>query len=208
MTDSWQDEDRVEWYLSRIGRLEPRLDGEAALVELLPPTPRRILDLGCGDGRLLAAVLAARPSVEQAVALDVSEPMLVAARDRFVDDARVRVGVHDLREELPADEPFDVVVSGFAIHHLEDDRKAELYREAAELVAPGGLFANLEVVSSATPEEHRRFLDLIGRPEDDPDDRLAALEDQLGWLADAGLVEVACAWRWMSMALLVGRGAA
>lgn len=207
MTESWHDPERVDWYLSRIGQLEPRLDGEAALSQLLPPEPDTVLDLGCGDGRLLAVVLAACPSVRRAVAVDASEPMLAAARERFADDPRVEVLVHDLREPITDLPPADVIVSGFAIHHLEDERKAALYREAAEILRPGGLFANLEVVSSATEEEHRRFLDLIGRPENDPDDRLAPLDDQLAWLADAGLVEVSGAWRWMSMALLVGRGA-
>ena len=45
-----------------------------------PPSPLRVLDLGCGDGRLTAVVLEARPSVEEVVAVDRSAPMLDLAR--------------------------------------------------------------------------------------------------------------------------------
>jgi len=67
-----------------------------------------------------------------------------------------------------------------------------------------GTFANLEVVASATPELHRQFLDLIGRAEDDPEDRLAPVEDQLRWMRRAGLTQVDYFWRWRGFALLAG----
>ena len=73
-TAGWSDPGQVEWYLDRIDRLPPRLAGENALVELLPPAPETLLDLGCGDGRLAALVLATRPTIERVVAIDVSEP--------------------------------------------------------------------------------------------------------------------------------------
>ena len=44
----WNDPARVDEYLARIGRSEPRAAGEAVLVEVLPAAPRRVLDLGCG----------------------------------------------------------------------------------------------------------------------------------------------------------------
>jgi hypothetical protein len=72
------------------------------------------------------------------------------------------------------------------------------------MLKPGGLFANLEVVASATPELHREFLALIGRPDDDPEDRLTGIEPQLGWMRSAGLTRVDCFWRWRGFALLAG----
>ena len=73
---SWTEPEKVAEYVGRIGRVPQRLAGEAALVELLPATPTRVLDLGCGDGRLIALVLDARPDVEEIVGVDNSPPML------------------------------------------------------------------------------------------------------------------------------------
>ena len=203
-TDGWSDADQVEWYVKRIGKLEARLAGEQVLVDLLPRTPRRVLDLGCGDGRLAALVLENRPSVELVVALDCSPPMLERARERFAGSTRVDVRDWDLRRPLPPLGPFDVIVSGFAIHHLEDSRKRVLLEEAAGRMAPGGVFINLEVVASATPERHAAFLAAIGRTADDVEDRLASVEDQLSWMRSAGMTNVDCLWRWRGFALLAG----
>jgi ubiquinone/menaquinone biosynthesis C-methylase UbiE len=205
-TRSWNDGAHVEWYLNRIGRLEARRAGEQMLVDVLPPNPQRALDLGCGDGRLAALLLQHRPSLTEVVAVDRSPPMLQRARERFADaKSIVRVRHTDLDAPLElASTSFDVVVSGFAIHHLEHDRKRALFAEIAALLTPGGLFANLEVVASASKGRHLEFLAAIGRDEDDPEDRLASVEAQCAWMRDAGLIDVDCLWRWRGFALLVG----
>jgi tRNA (cmo5U34)-methyltransferase len=201
----WSDPDQVEGYLHRIGRSEARRAGEQMLAEVLPPRPRRVLDLGCGDGRLAALALAARPSIAEVVAIDVSPPMLERARVRFASDRRVSLQERDLDESLGPLGSFDAVVSGFAIHHLDDGRKRELFAEVATQLTPGGVFANLEVVLSATPELHADFLAALGRTEDDPEDQLVDVETQLSWMRHAGLSDADCLWRWRGFALLVGR---
>ena len=205
MGATWHDAAKVEEYVGRVGRLEARRAGEAELVEALPPDVHRALDLGCGDGRVGALVLDARPAVTQLVALDSSAPMLALARERFAADPRVEVREHDLDEPLPDPGPVDVVVSGFAIHHLAHDRKRALFAEIAGALRPGGVFANLEVVQCASPELHEEFNRRIDRPGGDPQDVLAEVEPQLTWMRAAGLVQVDCAWRWRGFALLVGQ---
>jgi tRNA (cmo5U34)-methyltransferase len=205
---TWKDEGKVEEYTGRVGRLAARRAGEAELHEALPGTVTRALDLGCGDGRLISLVLAARPDVAEVIGLDNSAPMLQRARDRFCGDARVTIDEHDLSRPLPDLGPFDVVVSGFAIHHLPHERKQALFGEIGAALRPGGTFANLEVVQCATPELHEEFNRRIGRPGGDPEDVLAPVEPQLGWMRAAGLVQVDCAWRWRGFALLVGRAPA
>jgi len=164
-----------------------------------------VLDLGCGDGRLATLVLEARPSVSSVTLVDRSEPMLEAARTRFAGNDRVEIRTWDLNDPLGPLGRFDVIVSGFAIHHTEDERKRSLFAEVAAQLEPGGVFANLEIVASATPELHAEFLAAIGRTADDPADRLAPVEPQLEWMRAAGLRQVDCLWRWRGMALLVGR---
>jgi len=200
----WSDAAQVEWYVDRIGKLEARQAGERMLADVMPPAPRRVLDLGCGDGRLAALVLTERPTVEAIVAVDVSPPMLERARERFADENRVEVRAWDLRHPLTPLGTFDLIVSGFALHHLEDPRKQQLFAEAAAQLTPAGVFVNLEVVASATPQRHAEFLIAIGRTHDDPEDRLATIEDQLAWMRDAGLTNVDCVWRWRGFALLIG----
>jgi tRNA (cmo5U34)-methyltransferase len=202
--EGWKDPAKVDEYLGRVGGLEPRLAGEAVLAEVLLRTPQRVADLGCGDGRLAALVLAERPSVAEVVAVDASAPMVTKARARFAADDRVTVLERDLRLDIGVLGEFDVIVSGFAIHHLDDDRKRELFGEVARQLNPGGVFANLEVVASATPELHATFRAAIGRPEDDPEDQLVDVESQLRWMREAGLQQVDCLWRWRGFALLVG----
>jgi hypothetical protein len=77
--------------------------------------------------------------------------------------------------------------------------------EVAQCLRPGGLYANLEVVTSATPELHAAFLAAIGRTADDPEDKLVDIETQLSWMRAAGLTQVDCLWRWRGFALLVGQ---
>ena len=175
------------------------------LREVLPGAPETVLDLGCGDGRLAALVLEARSSVTQVLAVDRSLTMLDRARERFQSEPRVTVNQWDLAEPIGPLGGFDVIVSGFAIHHLESDRKRDLFSEVARQLRPDGLFANLEVVASATPELHAEFLTAIGRSADDPEDRLVGVETQMGWMREAGLEQVDCLWRWRGFALLVGR---
>jgi ubiquinone/menaquinone biosynthesis C-methylase UbiE len=202
---TWSDPAKVDEYVGRVGRLAPRLAGEAALMELLPDAPDRVLDLGCGDGRLAALVLDARPSVTETVAVDSSPSMLERARARFADEPRVRVWEGDLADPITALGTFDVVVSGFAIHHLVDDRKVALLQEVFAQLRPGGVYANLEVVASPTPELHAEFRRAIEREADDPEDRLVDVETQLGWMRETGFQNVDCMWKWRGFALLAGR---
>jgi tRNA (cmo5U34)-methyltransferase len=202
---SWRDEEKVQEYVGRVGRLAARRAGEAELIEALPASVERVLDLGCGDGRLAALVLAARPDAIESIGLDSSPPMIALARERFRDDGRVTIREHDLGLSLPGLGQFDVIVSGFAIHHLEHERKRSLFSEINRSLRPGGTFMNLEVVQCATPELHEEFNRRIERPGGDPEDVLAGVEDQLAWMRDAGLAQVDCYWRWRGFALLVGQ---
>ena len=201
---TWSDPEKVDEYTTRIGVVPQRLAGEAVLGEILPRAPQRALDLGCGDGRLAAVILDTRPGIEEIVAVDASPPMLERARSRFADESRVNVQEWDLRASIRPLGACDLVVSGFAIHHLDDDRKQTLFSEILGLLRPGGMFANLEVVASPTAELHAAFRAAIGREEDDPEDRLVAVGTQLGWMRAAGYEQVDCIWKWRGFALLVG----
>ena len=157
------------------------------------------------DGRLLALLKQGRSEIA-GVGVDFSEVMLDAARERFAGDQRVELIRHDLAEPLPALGRFDAVISSFAIHHLEHERKRSLYREIFDLLEPGGVFANFEHVASPTHRLHLAFFEAIGEPieDEDPSDRTLDVHTQLEWLRALGFDDVNCYWKWLEMALLVG----
>ena len=202
----WTSSDHVRDYLERADSISHREEGEAALLEFVPQSARRILDLGTGDGRLLALVREQHPDTE-AVAVDFSPAMLGAVRKRFADIAAVSVVAHNLDHPLPRLGKFDAVISSFAIHHLVHERKRTLYAEIYDLLNSGGVFCNLEHVASPTPRLHEEFLRRIGFTveTEDPSNKLLDLETQIGWLREIGFVDVDCHWKWRELALLAGR---
>ncbi len=204
-TSEWSDPAHVRHYLTRTGGGDRLAQGDAALLELIPPGTRRVLDLGTGDGRLPALLAEALPGLE-VVAIDNSELMLAAAAERLAGDRRLALLEHDLALPLPDLGPFDAVVSCMAIHHLEHERKRALYGEVFGALAPGGVFANLEHVASPTRALHLAFFAAIEEPLEceDPSDRLLDVETQLGWLRDIGFADVDCHWKWRELALLAG----
>ncbi|MCL9760598.1 trans-aconitate 2-methyltransferase [Frankia sp. AiPa1] len=168
------------------------------------PSPT-VLDLGCGTGLLGAAVLSAVPAARLHL-FDGAAAMLERARARLSAESVTAATVADLTGALPAG-PFDAVVSGLAIHHLDDPGKQDLFARIAGVLRPGGLFVNLEQVDGPSPTLTRLYADMHERHarssgSDDAEwqaalgrmafDRCASLADQLGWLTDAGFAPVDC----------------
>ena len=202
----WDSPAHALGYLARADAIPHRAEGERTLLEFLPASTTRVLDLGSGDGRLLALVQLARPGV-QAVALDFSDTMIGRLTGRFGEDPRVTVTAHDMNTALPGPPgAFDAVVSSFAIHHLAHPRKRDLYAEVYSLLRPGGVFLNLEHVASPTGALHLQFLEAlgVGPTGDDPSNKLLDVESQLSWLRAIGFVDVDCHWKWRELALLAG----
>jgi SAM-dependent methyltransferase len=204
--NEWQSAEHAAAYLERADSVPFRSAGESVLIEEVPAAARRILDLGSGDGRLLELVLRARPQA-RGVALDFSPLMLRALTTRFGATSRVTIVDHNMDAALPALGEFDAVVSSFAIHHLAHERKRELFAEVWGLLAPGGVFCNLEHVASASAYGHARFLEAMGTSpaEEDPSNKLLDVHTQLTWLREMGFGDVDCYWKWRELALLIGR---
>jgi len=201
----WPRADHAQWYLDRVATFPHLAEADAEMVAHLPPTLGRVLDLGCGDGRLMALVRSVRPGA-WGIATDFSPVMLAAAAERFRAVDEVEVLDHDLDLPLPELGRFDAVVSSFAIHHVDHRRKETLYREIFDLLVPGGTFLNLEHVSSPSERLHHEFLAAfdIDPADDDPSNKLAPVGVQLQWLRAIGFDEVDCHWKWREMALLGG----
>jgi trans-aconitate 2-methyltransferase len=95
-----------------------------------------VLDAGCGTGQVTASLLARLPR-GRVVALDGSEAMLAAARERFAGDPRVRFVHADLAAPLPsAVGGVDAIVSTSTLHWVRDHDA--LWRHLAAVLRPGG----------------------------------------------------------------------
>ena len=202
----WTSAEHALDYLGRADSIPHRDEGESTLLEFIPATVKSILDIGTGDGRLLALVKLEHPKAT-AAAVDFSPAMLDAARLRFASDPSVIVVAHNLEDPLPELGTFDAVVSSFAIHHLIHERKRALYAEIYARLNSGGVFCNLEHVASVTPELHQDFLHRIGYTleTEDASNKLLDVETQLQWLREIGFCDVDCHWKWRELALLTGR---
>lgn len=128
------------WYIERfraMARTGDDLVGEARFVDALAPRGARILDAGCGPGRVGGYLATVGHHV---VGVDV-DPALVAAAEQDYPGPRWLVG--DLAElDLPArgiDEPFDVIVSaGNVMAFLAPSTRVQvLDRLRAHLAADG-----------------------------------------------------------------------
>ena len=204
--NSYSSPDYALSYLAKSDRIPHRTEGEAVVLELLPEGARRVLDLGTGDGRLMALVKLARPEI-QGVATDISPTMLDKARSRFAENHDISVVEHDLNNSLPDMGTFDVILSSFSIHHVSDERKQGIYKEIFNILDPGGIFCNLEHVSSSTGRLHEDFYNALGATlwDEDPTNKCAGVEMQLDWMRRIGFTDVDCFWKWRELALLSGK---
>jgi tRNA (cmo5U34)-methyltransferase len=136
----------------------------------------RLLDLGVGTGETARRCLEAHPEAT-AICLDSSPKMLDAAASMLGERAELRLG--RLEDPLP-EGSFELVVSAFAVHHLDGVGKASLFQRIATLLSPGGRFVMADVVIPDTPVAEPTPLS----PGEDLPDRT---DDLVEWLSQAGL---------------------
>jgi ubiquinone/menaquinone biosynthesis C-methylase UbiE len=228
---SWKDVEVARWFLDERRRAVPLGDEQVEILlrvaRRFVPQPARVIDLGCGDGFVARAVLSEFPTAH-ALLIDHSEPMLRRAHEAMSPfSCRFEIRHGDLSESLRGvvgDGPFDLIVSGYAIHHLPTARKRSLYQEVFGSLRPGGLFVNVEHVASATPAlqgifdeayiDHfaavtRRDREQVEREyharPDKADNILEPVEAQVGWLREIGFEQADCYFKWLELAVFGGR---
>jgi tRNA (cmo5U34)-methyltransferase len=86
----WTESAWAQRYLRERDDIPHRMEGFAVLMELLPAAPRRVLDLGTGDGFTLGLVRNAHPDAD-GVGIDFSVEMLALAHERFAGDHGVEI---------------------------------------------------------------------------------------------------------------------
>ena len=236
--EAWKSSDLAKTYLEGVRMGIPLAEEQIALMLRLAAARDEpvssFLDLGCGNGILASALLDSYPEA-RGVLVDLSTPMLDAARQALsTRDARLTFAELDYgdpswSESVVQHGPFDVVVSGFSIHHQTDVRKRGLYREIFELLGPDGLFVNIEHVASPNAWVRERWdeycIDSLyashlegggTRSRDEVATEfyhrpakaaniLALVEDQCTWLRQIGFQDVDCYLKILELAVFGGR---
>ena len=149
----------------------------------------RVLELGVGTGETSKRVLDLHPEAEL-IGIDESAEMLAAASASLAADLRVS----RLQDPLPEGN-FDLVVSALAVHHLDSAGKADLFARVADRLRPGGRFVLGDVVVPNDPAD-------VVTPIDSVYDQPSTMEDQLRWLAAAGL-DAEVVWARQDLAVII-----
>ena len=152
---------------------------------------RSILELGSGTGETTRRVLDEHPD-GRLVGIDASEQMLAAA-GRGLDAARVDLRVGHIEDPLPRG-PFDLAVAALVVHHLQGERKAELFGRIHSRLRPGGRFVLADVV---VPERAEDAITPLSEGLDHP----STLAEQLAWLRRAGF-SPAVVWQRRDLAVV------
>jgi SAM-dependent methyltransferase len=148
-SQTWTNTDAYEAIIGRWSR--PAAD--AALGWLAPPTGLDWLDIGCGTGALIEAVLAkATPS--SVLGIDPATEFLELARAQIPDD-RVSFQTGNASSLPVPDDSFDVVISGLVLHFVSDLEGA--LREKVRAARTGGTVAGYLWALANTDQFTRPF---------------------------------------------------
>ena len=232
----WERQEKLFRYIGGPRQFFPlskeSLDAISRILEKSGINVTTFLDLGCGDGYMGYFIKELFPDAK-GVFLDISKEMIAKAREKNVQN-NIEFVVEDFaednwRESITSTDKFDVVVSGFSIHHIANKQKKRLYSDIYHLLQPNGFFFNVEHVSSPTDRleeiftdmffdarleyhkhigEHKtkdEILEMYQDPEHKKLNQLESVETQCQWLRDIGFQEVDCFAKIFELALFGGQ---
>ncbi len=232
----WKSEAVSKTFLSGVRAAIPlapeQIDVMLRIIQTARPQVENFLDLGCGDGILGQAILTKYPQAK-GILLDFSEPMIQAAKSKLEPKYQVEFIAQDFGKKewvdsLQGKRPFDVIVSGLAIHHQPDVRKREIYGEIYDLLKPGGIFLNMEHVASnskwieniyeelfidnlysfhknnGSPKSRDEIAEVFYHRADKEANILAPVQIQCDWLSHLGFIHVDCFIKIFELALFGG----
>jgi len=177
-----------------------------------------IIDLGCSRGDALAPFVDRFGSRNKYVGVEVSPPMLEAARERFrseIDSGTVEILNLDLRTNFP---PADasVTLCVLSLQFTPPDQRQQILDDAAAHTVPGGALILVEKILGGTTELNALMVDLYhrlktdhGYTREEVERKRLALEGVLvpftarqneELMRKAGFAQVDCFWRWMNFA--------
>jgi len=177
-----------------------------------------IIDLGCSRGEAIAKLIDKYGVHNKYFGLDVSEPMLEIARERFegyIDNGIVQIENIDLRTDYPI-KSASVVLSVLTLQFTPIEYRHNILANIYNSLMPGGAFILVEKVIGANSEIDKSMVDIYyklkannGYTQEQIERKRLSLEGALvpvtaKWneelLRIAGFKQVDCFWRWMNFA--------
>jgi SAM-dependent methyltransferase len=187
----WHSQTYVDYWIkrdeSRDEERRPRIRQMIEMAKLPREAELAVLDVGAGYGFITEEVLRAFP-MAHVVLQDFSDLMLTRARKHLGKFAgQLSFVLADLTDPTWSDRvggPFDLIVSGIAIHNLRaTDKIAAVYRGVAGLLKPGALFLDYDLFA-----QH------------------GGIETHVGMMQEAGMTRVSRAWDYGHAAIIIGYG--
>jgi trans-aconitate 2-methyltransferase len=179
-----------DWDAAAYDRVsDPQARWAVKVIERIEGSPSRILDAGCGSGRVTEMLVKRFPQAH-VIGVDASKTMIAEARRRLGDSVELLHG--DLLSPIPLDEPVDVVFSNAVFHWIDDHDKlfanmSAALRGGGHLVAQWGGKGNVARLLEAADasgfagRHPRRF---VGAAETEERLRRSGFEDIRVWLHD------------------------
>jgi ubiquinone/menaquinone biosynthesis C-methylase UbiE len=129
------------------------------VMELVPPSPGKLIDLGCGPGDILLRIFRLAPRLSL-FGLDGARAMIVLAQKQM-EKERVGAAIHFLLGDAKglafAPGCLDVVISNSLVHHLPDP--GPFWREIRRVAQPGAAILIQDLSRPDTPEAARRIVE-------------------------------------------------
>jgi tRNA (cmo5U34)-methyltransferase len=208
---------QVDHYPGLMGRIIPGYAEQRDLMVRLVPFESgrriRILDLGCGPGLLAQQLLREFPQAEL-TALDLTNEMLDACRQRAGDESRMDYRLADFRTD-DLGSGYDVITASLSLHHLTFAERPDFFARAYDSLNPGGVLIAAEVIIDESPDvrasQYRLWQEfMIANGEDGEQwfskhtdkDHPATITSLISWLGVAGFVGAGWYWRQLNFAVL------
>ena len=177
-----------------------------------------IVDLGCSRGDALAPFVKRFGAKCNYLGLEISEPMLEAARERFrdeIDSELVNIEQRDLRETYP-DVRASVTLCVLTLQFTPVEQRQHILNKVYRHTAPGGVLVMVEKVLGAGTKLNALMEEIYhqlktdhGYCKEEVERKRLSLEGILvpasaSWneelMRNAGFSQVDCFWRWMNFA--------
>lgn len=177
-----------------------------------------ILDLGCSRGESLAYLVDRFGSNNRYIGIDVSQPMIDAARDRFkmeVERGVVKIDNFDLRAGFPS-VLASVTLCVLTLQFTPIEYRLRIMQDIYDHIMPGGALILVEKVIGGSAKLNASMVDIYydfksrnGYSQEQIERKRLSLEGVLvpmtaKWneemMSIVGFRQIDCFWRWMNFA--------